>query len=229
MKMFLSFLRARLMPLSVFSFVVFFLAACSKSDNIDRGTSQAAGLMAFNLAPDKPAILIGLSGNSLTNTPLAYTSFSGDYRPIFPGSREIESFDYQKDSTVAKASFNFENEKYYSVFVMGVNGVYSNVIARDNFESLKAAPGKTYVRYINAIPDSLSPAVTFTVNGNKVIDVPAAPYTAVSDFVQADAGQVAVSVKNGVSIDASRTITLEQNRIYTVLLAGLPGSADTTK
>lgn len=227
MKTIYSFFRMRLVQLSAVLMLAVVIASCSKNDDIDNGNTQAAGLMAFNLAPDKPAILFGLSGNSITNTALGYTNYSGDYRPIFPGNREVESYDYQKDTTITKASFTFENQKYYSVFLTGANGVYSNVITRDNFDSLKAANGKAYVRYVNAIPDSVRPAISFTVNGNKPIDVAAAPYTSVSDFVETDAGQVAVSVNNGSTIQASRTITLEQNRIYTVLLAGLPGSTDT--
>jgi hypothetical protein len=61
-----------------------------------------------------------------------------------------------------------------------------------------------------------------------VINTPAG-FSSVSDFVAADPGQVAVSVKNGSNIDASRTISLEQGKVYTVLLAGIPGATDTTK
>ena len=44
-----------------------------------------------------------------------------------------------------------------------------------------------------------------------------------------DAGDVAVKVSNGSSIDASRNIPVEQGKVHTVLLAGVPGAADTTK
>ena len=53
-------------------------SACKKYDNkVTRIPS--AGLMAFNLATDKDAVGISLSGNNLTNTPLSYTSFTGGY------------------------------------------------------------------------------------------------------------------------------------------------------
>ncbi len=70
--------------------------------------------------------------------------------------------------------------------------------------------------------------MTITANGTKVINTPAG-FSSVSDFVAADPGQVTITVKNGSTIDASRTISLEQGKVYTVLLAGVPGATDTTK
>lgn len=229
MKDFFSSLRMRLIPVSCMVLVTVLLVACSKFDNDDNNNnSQAAGLMSFNLAPDQPAIGIALSGSNLTNTPLGYTNYSGTYQPIYPGSRQVEAYSFQSDSTVATLTYNFETNKYYSVFVAGNNGVYTNIVTRDNFDSLSSSSGKTFVRYINAIPDSTKPTVTITANGTKVIDTPAG-FSSVSDFVPADPGQVAITVKNGGTIDASRTISLEQGKVYTVLLAGVPGATDTTK
>jgi len=229
MKNFFSSIRMRLIPASFVLLVTVLLAACSKFDNDDNNNnSEAAGLMSFNLAPDQTAIGVALSGSNLTNTPLAYTNYSGTYQPIFPGNRQVESYSFQSDSSVATLNYNFEANKYYSVFVAGNNGVYTNIVTRDNFDSLSASSGKTFVRYINAIPDSTKPTVTITANGTKVIDTPAG-FSSVSDFVAADPGQIAVTVKNGSTIDASRTISLEQGKVYTVLLAGVPGATDTTK
>ena len=61
-----------------------------------------------------------------------------------------------------------------------------------------------------------------------MINTPAG-FSSVSDFVAADPGQVSVAVKNGTTIDASRTISLEQGKVYTVLLTGIPGATDATK
>lgn len=229
MKNFFSSIRMRLIPVSFVVLVIFLLASCSKFDNDDNNNnSDAAGLMSFNLAPDQNAIGIALSGSNLTNTPLGYTNYSGTYQPIYPGSREVTSYSFQSDSSIVTLNYNFETNKYYSVFFAGNNGVYSNIVTRDNFDSLSSGSGKTFVRYINAIPDSTKPTVTITANGTKVIDAPAG-FTSVSDFVAADPGQVAITVKNGSTIDASRTISLEQGKVYTVLLAGIPGATDTTK
>jgi hypothetical protein len=140
----------------------------------------------------------------------------------------VEAFDASTDSSIAKASQNFEVNKYYSVFTVGAAGSYSNVITHDNFDSLSSSSGKAYVRYINAIPDSSKPTVTIAAGGNNVINTPAS-FAAVSDFAAVDPGQVTVTVKNSATIDANRSIELQQGKVYTVLLIGIPGEADTGK
>ena len=229
MKNFFSSIRMRLVPVSCVVLVIVLLAACSKFDNDDNNNnSSAAGLMSFNLAPDQSAVGVALSGSNLTNAPLGYTNYSGTYQPIYPGNRAVESYNYNSDSSIATLNYNFETNKYYSLFVAGANGVYTNIVTRDNFDSLSSGSGKTYVRYINAIPDSTKLTVSITANGNDVINAPAG-FSAVSDFVAADPGQVTITVKNGGTIDANRAISLEQGKVYTVLLTGLPGATDTTK
>ncbi len=229
MKRFFSSFRFGLVPLSGVLVVAVLLSACTKLDDDDNGQqTPVSGLMAFNLIADKPGIGIALNGNNLVNAPLSYTNFTGTYQRVYSGNREIESFDAGSDSSLAKSGHNFEPDKYYSLFVAGANGVYRNIVTHDNFDSLNSSAGKAYIRYINAIPDSTQPTVTIAANGNNVFNSPAS-FTTISDFAAADPGQVSIAVKNNTTIDANRNITLEQGKVYTVLLIGIPGSADTTK
>ncbi len=204
------------------------LWSCTKFDDDNNNNTSAAGLMSFNLAPDQSGVYITLSGNNLNNTPLAYTSYSGVYQAIFPGDRPVQSFSYPSDSAIAQVNHVFTPNKYYSLFVIGANDHYQNLVTNDNFDSLAATSGKAFIRYINAIPDSSKPLVTIAANGNNVVNTNAS-FASVSDFATIDAGDVAVRVSNGSSVDASRNITLEQNKVYTVLLVGTPGAADTTR
>jgi hypothetical protein len=204
------------------------LWSCSKFNDDNNNNTSAAGLMSFNLAPDQSGVYITLSGNNLNNTPLAYTSYSGVYQGIFPGDRPVQSFSYPSDSAIAQVNQVFTPNKYYSLFVIGANGHYQNLVTNDNFDSLAATSGKAFVRYINAIPDSSKPLVTIAANSNNVVNTNAA-FASVSDFATIDAGDVAVRVNNGSTVDASRNITLEQNKVYTVLLVGTPGATDTTR
>lgn len=208
---------------------VILLAACSKFDNEDNNTgTPVSGLMAFNLVPDKDAIGISLNGSNLTPTPLNYTSFTGTYQRIFAGNRQIESYEISNDSTLAASGYAFEPDKFYSLFVAGANGNYSNIIVRDNVDSLSAESGKAYLRYINAIPDSAKPKVTITAGGGMVFDNEAG-FSTVSEFAEANPGQVTVTIKNNNAINADRTINVEQGKVYTVLLLGLPDANDTTR
>ncbi|MBC7827306.1 MAG: DUF4397 domain-containing protein, partial [Chitinophagaceae bacterium] len=225
MKKFFFSIRQVAVLSSGFVLMVALLSACKKnSDNtVD---IPVAGLMAFNLSPDKPALGIALSGNLVTNSPLAYTNYTGDYRNIYPGDRSVKSYDFEKDTTLISSNFNFETKKYYSLFVVGNNGAYKNVIVHDDIDSLPSA--QAYIRYINAIPDSSTPTVIVKANGNNVFNS-LAPFTTVSGFTAVNAGDVNVAVANGNTISANRTITVENGRIYTVLLVGVPGATDNLK
>lgn len=202
------------------------ISACDKDDDNDNRL-PSAGLMAFNLAPDQNAVGIALSGSQLTNAPLAYTSFNGTYQNIYVGPRDIASFDYNLDSTLATSNVTFEDSAFYSLFVVGNNGVYKNITVRDDIDS-SSSVSLAHVRYINAIPDSSAPVVTITSGGEKPVDAPA-KFTEVSPFIPVAGGDVNIAVSNGNTISANRTITLENGKVYTALLVGVPGATDTAK
>jgi hypothetical protein len=207
----------------VLSLAVLF-SACKK--NNESQSLPVAGLMVFNLAPDKNQAGFTLSGNSLTYSPLSYSSFTGYYLNVYPGSRAVEAYD--QTGTVASATTNFEVDKYYSAFLLGANGNYRNLIVKDNIDTLTAPNGVAYVRYINAIPDSSKPQVNITTGDNTLFNSPAG-FATVSDFAAVAPGELSINLSNGGAINASRTITLESRKVYTVLLQGIPGHADQDK
>ena len=116
-----------------------------------------AGLMAFNLSPDKPAIGIALSGSNLTNAALGYTNYTGGYLNIYSGSRTIEAYDAGGGNTFTASDYNFEQNKYYSLFIVGKDSAYRNIVVNDQLDSLSANSGKAFIRYVNAVPDSSRP------------------------------------------------------------------------
>ena len=204
-------------------------SSCLKDKNNDAGTNTpAAGLMVFNLAADKSAVGFSIDGNSLTNVSLGYQSYNGGYAGIYPGQRMIDVYDfYSPSGTIASATGAFENGKYYSAFLIGVDTNYRNIIVPDNFDSLTATAGKSFLRYINAIPDSLSvPDVSITATGSGAITNPA-PFGTVSTFAVVNTGDINVAIKNNNGINANRTFPVVERKLYTVLLTGIPGSATT--
>ena len=203
---------------------VLLFTACKK-EKIDQMNSPVAGVMAFNLAVDKPAVGFALSGGTtLGNVALNYTGYSGTYLPVYPGTRELRAFEYYMGTTIASTSATFVDSAYYSAFLMGATGNYRTVVVRDDMETPVPVAGKAWVRYVNAIPDSVS-TVSVTVGSN----TQTAAYTTVSGFTQVNAGAVTISVSNGSSINASRTINMDENKVYTVLLSGLPNPTDPEK
>jgi hypothetical protein len=201
--------------------------SCLKNKD-DNGNIPSAGLMAFNLAPDQQSVVVTLDGNILTQSPLAYTNYTGVYQRVYVGSRSIAAYHYPNNHSLAAANAVFGQDKYYSVFLVGSDSSYRNVVSVDNFDSLSATSGNAYVRYINAITDSVNlPAVTITAGSNNVVNENAA-YASVSEFKAVTPGSINVAVKNNNGVDASRSITVEQNKVYTILLTGKPGATDET-
>lgn len=225
MKKVFSLIRINIIPVVGLILASALFSSCMK-DNEQAPQPPVAGLMAFNLVPDKAAIGIQISGKNFTNVPLYYTNYSGSYRGIYTGSRTLQSFNAQGGETLATTTYAFEDSMYYSMFVVGVEGNYKNVIVQDKLDTLPFVAGKSYIRYINAIPDSLStPLISVTTATDNVFDSQAG-YATVSSFKEVTSGEVMVSVSNELDIDADRTITLEEGGIYTLLLTGLPGSTD---
>jgi hypothetical protein len=223
----LLYLRRSMIPVvAVVSSGVLF-SACLKDKDYNNPDIPAAGLTSFNLAPDQSGLVIRLSGNSLTQSPLTYTGYT--YNNLYVGNRNIESFSYNSNSQLTSTNYNFEQDKYYSLFVIGNNGAYRNVVSVDNFDSLSASSGKAYVRYVNAITDSVNtPTVTIAASGSNVVNENAA-YGGVGAFTAVTAGSITVAVKNNNGVDANRNITVEQKKAYTILLVGVPGATDENK
>ncbi len=228
MKQLILFLRRNILPVAAFVAVSFLFTACKKT--VDKpAQTPAAGLMAFNLTTDQPSIGVALSNNSLTNSPLAYTSFTGGYLPVYIGSREVTSYDFYSGSTLATGNQVFNDSAYYSLFVVGSNGSYRNVFVKDNLDSLPTTTGNSFVRYVNAITDSTTqPLVTISSNGTDVFNNNAA-FASVSDFKQITPGSVSINVKDESTIDSTRSITVEAGKVYTILFTGIPNTTDVNK
>lgn len=202
--------------------------ACKKTVN-NNPHIPAAGLMAFNLAPDSTLVGFSVGGNKLTSTPLAFTEYTGTYLGVSPGTQDISAFNYLNGAPLATASQLFVDSAYYSAFLVGTSGNYKNVIVKDNVDSLTSANGQAYVRYVNAISDStLLPRVTIASNGANVFDTTSA-FAAVSAFKGITPGDITINVNAETSGNANRTITVEQGKIYTILLVGSPTATDSTK
>jgi hypothetical protein len=217
MKTIFSFRNLALVcAISAFAFI-----GCVK-DNDDNGS--VSGLMAANLATDV-TVDITLSGNLLTSSPLIFSNYTGGYLSIFPGSRTVESFNAASGVSLALDSYTFQPDQYYSLFVAGANGNYRNIIVHDNFDSLATVSGQAYIRYVNAIPDSSAPVVKITASGSEEVNTTAG-FATISSFIAVPAGDIMVEVSNGSTINASRTITVEDRKIYTILLIGNPDNAE---
>lgn len=206
---------------------VLFFSSCLKS-NDNTPNTPVAGLMAFNLAPDQEAIGIKLSGNNLTNNALSYINYTGGYLPIYPGKRSVDAFSANSGLTFSNSEFTFDENIYYSLFVVGTEDAYQNVIVNDSLNGITATPGKALIRYINAIVNPGESEVTIDNEQGNVLSQNAA-FPTVSDFVEVDAGEIEIAINNGSNINTNRTITIAEKKVYTILFTGIPEATDDGK
>lgn len=201
------------------------LASCNKMNNDGNNNTAVSGVMAFNMAPDQSAIGITLDGNAISNVPLGYNSYTGMYVAVFSGAREFRTYSVNSSTQLAATSVLLDTNKYYSIYFLGTTGNYRHVFAEDKFDEMSGTNGKAYIRYIQAIPDSTASRVNITGGGTTWVDEDAG-YSRISDFVAIDPGEITVDLNNSSNVDASRTITVEAKKVYTILFIGLPGSSN---
>lgn len=213
--------------MTAFAAVTF--SSCLKSVSDDsNNNAPVAGLMSFNLAPDKSAVNISLGNSSFANG-VGYIGYTGGYLSIYAGTRTTQVTETGSGNTLGSpVDYTYETNKYYSSFLIGANGTYTNLITRDNFDSLPAANPQAYVRYINAIPDSSHPTVTLTVDGTAA-NTASAGFGTLSNFIAIPTGTLHIAVSNGGSIQTTRDIPTTTAKVYTILIVGVPGSTDPTQ
>ncbi|HVZ97116.1 MAG TPA: DUF4397 domain-containing protein [Chitinophagaceae bacterium] len=220
--------KTLMLPAIAGLFLTILFISCKKNNTVT--STPAAKLMAFNLAPDQSAVAFSVSGNALTSLPLAYDNYTGSYVNVLPGSHDITAYDQNSSTQLATVSQSLTDSAYYSVFLVGASGSYKNVVAQDNFDSLSDSSGQAYVRYINAIVDSTGqPGITVTSGGNNLFDSTAA-FATVTNFKGVAPGDVSVTINTESATPlANRTFSVEQGKIYTILLVGEPAATDTSK
>lgn len=203
----------------------FLIISCKKDKT--NTVQGVAGLVAFNLAPDQNQLMVTLDGNYFTSTPLLYSRYTGKYFGVYEGDHTVVSFDNASNVDLANADFTFKDSGYYSLYFMGYKSHYRNFIVEDKLASIPKSTEKSFIRYLYAIPDSLGAHVTISNAGINTFDENNT-YGNITGFKQLEPGNVVVKIKNGSGdIDEQRTVDLEANGIYTILLQGTTQSTDT--
>lgn len=210
-------------------FAIAALAACSSDDNNDYyfDYDQVAGLMAVNTVTDTEPIQVTLSGNYL-GPALNYRAYTGGYLNIFPGSRSTNSLSPYSGNTLSSVDFTYEKGHYYSVFVTGEKGDYKNIIVEDSLEQLAVTDSTAYVRFVNAIPGEATPEVNIIADNDSLLTT-TIDYQEVSEFTAIPAEEISVSANNQDNINVERTLNLEAQKVYTILIVGDPGNSDSFK
>ena len=212
---------------TAFIMAVGLFSACKKSSDDNNNTTDNAGLLPFNLAPGT-SISIGVAGNAIITGALNFPNYTGEYIPVAPGTKIVDSYKFgQKDSVYASTAFEFTANRFYSLFLIGFNGHYKNLVIADRVDSSIIGTSKSYVRYVNAIADSADQHFVVTRGPSTVSDT-TLKYTGVGAVRPIDPGELTFSVYDGATVKASKIVTMEANKLYTVILYGIPSATDET-
>ncbi len=202
------------------------LVSCVKGGGTNYMVSNAA-LKVVNLAPDQPAVIVNLSGNALTNSALAYGGYTASYLNFAPGVYTVTSVN--AGNTLASVSYNFLASSYYSLFVTANNNSFHNVISNDTFNNFITGQGNAYIRYVNAISDTVNNARVNVTSGTTSVFGDNASFGTVSGFKAVAAGTVNVRASSTAPADTSGSFVVTSDYAYTILLSGVPGSTDVSK
>src|SRR5699024_11166109 len=154
---------------------------------------------------------------------LPYMAYTGGYVKIFPGNRSTDAVAGDTHNTLTSKTFDYETNKYYSLFVIGTEGDYENVIVNDGLDTLQANKGNTYFRFINAISDK-TPVTSKVANDTADLLSQEAAYGEVAPFTALDSGAVTISITDNNTINVERDVQLESQKAYTFLISGNPNS-----
>lgn len=211
----------------IICFVLLF-ASCKK-DNVQPPTQGTSGFVVFNLAPDQNNLLVAIDGRPISGTALKYATYSGNYISIFKGERDVDSYDQLTNLNLADTTVDFRDSSFYSLFFIGLNGHYKNFVVEDKLSSIPKNTGNAFVRYLYGIADSSNAHVIIDKDGNKIFDENNS-FGNISDFKPVAPGDISVSVKSDDNtVNVQRTLTLQANGVYTVLLQGFAQTLDSTQ
>ncbi len=200
------------------SFSLLLFSSCKKDPPTYDAPTEHANVMAFNLSPDKSSIAYMLSGWPLGNYPLNFTNYTGMYLPVASlGAKEVMAVDFNSGAAIASSAGTLKDSMHYSLFLLGSKGDYKTIIVEDDINNLVSTPGKAWVRFINGITDD---AGTPTINIGEADISEAATYGLMSAFKPVESGNHTASISYAGTIATTRTMMLEENKIYTVFLAG---------
>lgn len=201
--------------------------ACSKNDNKVQPNIDVAGFMAFNLVTDVQGVGVELSGNQVGPI-MPYMGYTGGYVKAFPGERSTDAFAGESHNTLASDTYNYKANQFYSLFVIGTEGDYENVIVNDGLDTLDAQEGKSYFRFINALSNKAELTIK-VANDTAEVFSEEADYGVISPFAALDSGSVTVSIEGDNNITKEREVNLEGQKVYTFLIVGDSDSEETEK
>ncbi len=204
----------------IVAFALIVLSSCLKDLSND-GPQDAAALNVVNASPG-PLVIHFFLNNNLINGPALGYGQESRYIITTSGSRKFDAATGGTFNSLVADTVNMEKDKYYSMFVTGLNNSLSTFFTDDDL-SLPPS-GKAKIRFINLSPDG----GTFTLasKGGTVL-FPAQAYKTASKFTVVEPSAYMFELRNSENaVEHEASVDIAAGKIYTVWAGGLKDGVD---
>lgn len=205
--------------------VMILLASCmDDNENLVSEPVEVAYVSIYHAAPDAPDFDIIVDGRVINSNPFDYSSYSG-YLNFFTGNREIRFTATNADNALIDTTFNFQDEKAYSLFAINRLSKIEALLVEDS--AAVPSAGHAMVRFVHLSPDA--PAFDVAVNENETPLFTGKSFKEATAFQEIAADSYAFNLK---AVDGSEvTLTAEgvdilPGRFYTIVVRGFANPPD---
>jgi hypothetical protein len=199
--------------------VMILLVSCLDDDeNLVSEPVEVAYVSIYHAAPDAPDFDIIVDGRVINSAPFDYSSYSG-YLNFFTGNREIRFAARNADNALIDTTFNFEDEKAYSLFAINRLSKIEALLVEDS--AATPAAGNAMVRFVHLSPDA--PAFDIAIDGNETPLFTGKSFKQATDFKEIAADTYDFQVKAPGATDAvlsAQDVDILPGRFYTIVTRG---------
>ena len=198
--------------------LIILLASCNDDEDFVNEPVEVAYVSIYHASPDAPDFDIFVDGRVINQNPFDYSSYSG-YLNFFTGDREIRFAAYNADNALIDTTFNFENQKAYSLFAIDRLDKIEALLVVDSAGS--PAAGKAMVRFVHLAPDAASFDV-YTADSEEALFA-SQSFREATAFQEIDADTYTFGIRR--SGESEQILTTEDvdilpGRYYTIITRG---------
>ncbi|CAN5541152.1 DUF4397 domain-containing protein [soil metagenome] len=193
------------------------LTSCMKDEDAPDPVSVAY-VSFFHATPDASELDILVENNRITSQPFKYTNYSG-FLNFYTGNRQLRFNPYNAANALLDTTFNFQNSKAYSLFLINEANKLKTLVVEDNVDL--PPTGKSLIRLIHLSPDA--PEVDLHIDNSSSLLFSEHSFKEASAFKEVNPGTRSLQLKNAGGADMLINlpeVDIQPNKRYTVVIRG---------
>ncbi|WP_187263534.1 DUF4397 domain-containing protein [Pontibacter beigongshangensis] len=200
--------------------VSLFLSGCKDDERETPEPIPVSFVSFYNGSPAAQEFDYLLDESRINNRGIKYTDFS-EYLQLRTGPRKFKVNPINSINAVIDTTFDFKENKAYSLFIAGVQPNISLVALKDSIHA--PVTGKAVLRVINLSPDA--PAVEISTTGNNSTAITASlGFKGITEYKEMAAGSHTLQIRGAGTEEVllpNPSINLVSGRAYTLIIRGL--------